>query len=411
MKNIILAFLMGLSSELYVTIPALGIMPMFDVFSYAVAPILIVIYWSRMGHYMRTALGWGFAWAIAALLAGITSDASMRDVIKQSVVVSSSWALMSVAWLVLRNGGKLYLVYLTGYSVGAYIGLYYFKQGVWQAIELAHGGMDILEVMVDKQRYPIIANLYFYGIVLSCLLLIRKFPTILVSIGCCYCGLFLLMNGGARSNFGFYMTAMLVSLITIVGRRSVKMVEKNKFLFVICGLVAVGLIFGLYKHMAQSGALGEVESRKYQAEFIERSTTESGLLGRAGFSMALMDFCKRPWGNGPHHGQHSVIMSAMAREGVIGLVLWIYFLVQILWFVQHRLFYAGRFAPFMTVMITTAAWACLGSPFGYRHTFFVLWAFITLCRDNPYYGTDDVFTVDHRNRRGHAVMYKGWRLK
>lgn len=391
MKWKFLAFLMGISSELYLAMPGMGILPMFDIFSYGVSLLIILVYWRQMGPSMHKSIIWGFCWAVAALVAGLTSDADAHDVIKQTVVVSSSWALISVAWWILRHGGKLYLIYLIGYSIGAYIGLHYFKQGAWLSQEFKNYGRAILDVMVDKQRYPIYANLIFYGITLSCHMLFRGFPILLVFAGCVFCGLFLLVNGGSRSNFGFYMVAAFTALAMMSGRRFVNTMVRNKGLFAIGSAIVVAVIFTVYKSMAQSGSLGEDEYDKYQEQFVSQSTMESGLLGRAGFSMALEDFCNRPWGSGPHHGQHSVIMSAMAREGVVGLCIWIYFLLQVWWFVRNRLLFSGRFAPFLIVMVAATVWACLGSPFGYRHMFFVLWAYIALCKDNPLYGCEDIF--------------------
>ena len=158
-------------------------------------------------------------------------------------------------------------------------------------------------------------------------------------------------------------------------------------------MVVVGTVFGAYKYMAKSGRLGSGELNKYEQQFEEEDMTHSGVFARAGFEGAVRQFCTRPWGNGPYYGKHSVFTSAMAREGILGIAFWVFFFVQVFWFLGHRLVPSGRYSAFLALMIGNASWACIGSPFGFRHTYFLLMAFIALCRDNRLYGAGTVFEL------------------
>ena len=106
--------MIGLTAELYIPVPGMGVIPILDIFCYIVSPLMLLVNWPKMGKSMRKSILLAFGWTFAALVAGLTSDATMHDVLKQIVIVSSSWTIMTVAWFVLRQDGKLYLVYLIG---------------------------------------------------------------------------------------------------------------------------------------------------------------------------------------------------------------------------------------------------------------------------------------------------------
>ena len=90
---------------------------------------------------------------------------------------------------------------------------------------------------------------------------------------------------------------------------------------------------------------------------------------------------------------HSVMANSLACEGIVGFLFWSFFYLQVFWFVRNRLTYSTRYASYVSVMILTACWAVFGSPFGTRHKFFVLMAFIALCRDDQWYGVGSLFDV------------------
>lgn len=401
------AIIMGMSGELYLQMPGMGIIPMFDIFCYCVSLVLLLMNFGRMGRHMHMAIGWGFLWVFGVLLSCLINGVDFHDTAKQMAIVSSSWALATVAWCVLRRNARLYLFYLVGVGIGAFIGLYYFKQGAWLATEFKKGVADVTEVLLDKQIYPIYANLIAYGLVLFSLLHLRKMPAWIVIGGCFFAGFFMLLNGGSRSNFGFYASAALAGAVVIYAPKFAKRTLKNRVILAVCVTLGITVVFGTYAYMAKNGMLGEAEQNKYRAQFTDAQSSEKGLNGRGNFDFSFRQMLKKPWGWGPSEGKHSVISSAMACEGVIGLGFWLYFLWQLFWFVSKRIPYSGLYSPFIVLMICNTTWAALGSPFGARHTYFVLLAFIQLCRDNPEYGDGNVFNLSRRAKFSHP-FYRGY---
>ena len=386
------AFLMGMTGELYLTFPALGILPMFDVFSYCVSLFILMMHWNKMGKTMRRYVIWGFAWTAAAAFACFCNGIAMHDALKRTAIVSSSWALLIVAWYVLRRNPKLYLFYLIGASIGSYIGIYYFKQGVWQAMEYQHEGQDIAELLIDKQRFPIYANLICYGGVLTLMLILKRLPVVLISAGC----MFLLMNGGARSNFGFYVVAATSAIVVNYNREGVRRLFANKFMLIMTVLVGIFVIFTSYKIMAKSGFLGQGQKDKYEIEFERAASGKRGLAGRGNYGECFSELIEKPWGHGPFYGKHSVLTTSASCDGVIGLLFWLNFIWQVIWFISARFVYTARYAPFLMLIMSSACWAAVGSPFGARHTYFVMMALIALSRDNPLYGASGFFKFTPR---------------
>lgn len=402
-----IAIIMGMAGELYLQMPGMGVIPMFDIFCYCFSLVFLAANFSRMGPHMRTALAWGAFWAIGAWISCIANGIDLHDTMKQITIVSSSWALATVAWCLLRKNARLYLFYLVGVGIGAFVGLYYFKQGVWLATEFKNEGAAITSLMLEKQIYPIYAGLIAYGFVLFTLLHKQKMSFGLVVSGFMFAGFFMLINGGSRSNFGFYVSAALIGTIVMYMPKFAKRTFKSRMVLAVGGGLGIILVFGTYALMAKSGSLGEAEQLKYQAQFTDAEDSERGLNGRGNFDVSFKQMLECPWGNGPYYGKHSVMSSAMACEGVIGLGFWIYFLWQLFWFVSKRVPYCGKYTPFIALMICNTAWAALASPFGARHTYFVLLAFIQLCRDNPNYGAGNLFNLPVRPTLP-GMYYRGY---
>lgn len=389
------AFAMGLAGELYIQMPAIGTLPMLDIFSYSVSGLIILFCWTRMGRYVRQSFLIAFLWAFASLFASLVNGWDERTILKSVVVVSSSWAIMSVAWLVLKSDARLYLYYLVGVGLGSYVALYYFKQGAWLSMEVK-GGDDLQYLLLDKQKFPIYANAIFFCGVLPLLLLLKKFPFVFVVVGCLFSAFFLLVNGGSRSNFGFYMAAAGLGISVMYGGSMVKRIFKSRISLFVTVLFSIGMVFTLYKVMVSTGAMGEGEKDKYETEFGNAKTGHGGLIGRGSYDQSFDALLKAPWGNGGVCRYHSVLSSAMFAEGIMGIVFWVYFFAQLLWFISRRMIYAGRFTPFIALMICSSGWAVLGSPFGARHSFFVLMAYIALCRSDLNYGNGVVFSFPQR---------------
>ena len=399
----LLAFACGAAGELYVAIPGLGFLAMLDVVSYVIAPLVIISNWGRMGKSMRTSLIWAFAWTISAMLANFINFHDVRYWAKCVSVVSSSWAMIAAAYLLLRRDPSLYLWYLVGTGLGGWLGLYHFRNGAFVALAMHNdlvGDGSGLEGLVEKQIYPFVARGIVFGCVLPFFIMWRKLPVIFLLCGIVYGGFYLLLHGGSRSTFGTFVAAALVGFAVNYFTQVFRKVAKSPMLMMLLAMVGGALVFGGYKYMASSGKMGEGEKLKLEKEFGKEGS--GAISGRAGFDYAIKDaFGSFGIGIGTHLRCHSVMANSLACEGLAGFFFWVFFYWQVFWFLRKRVPYTGRFSSCIFLMVLSACWDVFGSPFGGRHKFFVLMALIALSRDNPYYGAgtlyDEKYLRDRRN--------------
>ena len=393
---IVLAVLMGLGGELHLPIPGIGYVAMFDLTAYDISLPIIFMSWNKMGKWMRRSLGFSFAWAFAAMVANMMNYYELKYWLKCVALASSSWAIIAAAYFILKDRPILYLWYLAGAGLGGWICIYYFRNGALESF--ASGGVDYMgtvgastEYLMDKQVYPNVAKGIVLGIILPLFIIARKMPIFIVVCISMAMGVWLLINGGSRSSFGIFCVSAMAGVATVYMKNLFFKMVRNRVALIIIILVSIGTIFASYKYMAIYGRLGESELIKYEREFGDAS---SGVIdGRAGLMVAIRDANETNWiGRGGHLRCHSVIANSLACEGAVGFVFWIFFYLQVLWFVSHRLPRLGKMSLFIMIMVLTSCWDVFGSPFGTRHKFFVLMAFIALCRDDAFYGVPDVFS-------------------
>ena len=380
-------------------LPSFGFVAMLDLVSYIIALPIIFLHWNRMGKYMRRSLCWAFAWTGAAMVANMFNFVEMKYWFKCVTLASSSWAIMAVAYLVLRNYPKGYLWYLVGAGIGGWIALYYFRNGSLEAFATRGLGPNTgVENLSDKQVFPNIARGILYGAVLPVAIWWKKAPSFVVVGMAAVAGFWLLLHGGSRSSFGMYCAAAGAGFLVAYGVHFFRRIAKSPVVMLILAGLALGVLFGGYKMMAQSGYLEEGEAEKFESEFGEGG--EGAVKGRAGFNYAIEDAWESCLlGKGWHLRNHSVMANSLACEGLVGFLFWIYFYLQVLWWCSRRMPYSGVNTTFIVFMILSASWSVFGSPFGVRHKYFVLMVFIALCRDNPYYGVGTIFDESVLGRR------------
>jgi len=396
--KVFLGFIMGMMGQLYIQMPGMGIMPMLDILSYAIAPLLLLLFWTRMGKQMRRCVLWGITWSCAAVFANFMTFREFRYALKSVVIVCSSWTIMTVAWWLLRQDARIYLWYLCGLAIGGYISLYYFQPGTVACLEWATGGRAI-DYLMEKERFPCYTRLIIYGCLLPLCYFWRKVPSLLILMGVLGAGLFLLFQGGSRSQFGVYAAAAFVGFIVRSMRQMAARIVKHTFLVLILVAIGAATLYCVYSHWASTGALGESERNKYERE--NEWAEDSGqnrLAMRGGFDETIAVIKEKPWGEGGTNMRHSVISNTLNCEGLVGLFFWVYFCSCLLWFIKNRLVCSGIFATFFTMIMINQFWNMLGSPFGARHGYFVLMAFIALCRDNLGYGLGTVFELDEKTK-------------
>lgn len=388
---VVIAILAGMGGELHLPLPGLGYVAMLDLVSYGIAIPVILANWGRMGKNMRRSLLWAFAWTAAAMLANLFNFYEMRYWAKCVAVTSSSWAIMAAGYVLLRNYPAGYLWYLVGTGIGGWVALRYFRNGSLEAFATGGemGGFSGLDNLFEKQIYPSIARGVILGIVLPFFIWWKKLPIFFVIGVTMYWGFWLLFNGGSRSSFGVFSAAAGAGFVVAYGAHIMRKMARNPFVMATIALVSGAIVFGGYKYMATSGMMGDSEKAKYESEFVEG---DGAMKNRAGighaYKAAVQSF---GIGLGGHLRCHSVLGNSLACEGVVGFLFWVYFFLQILWWTSKRMPYSGKYVTFIVLMILTAVWDVLGSPFGTRHKFFMLMTFIALCRDNPYYGVGTLF--------------------
>lgn len=388
-----LAVAMGMGGELHLPVPGLGYVAMFDFVAYILAIPLLCTQWSRMGKAMRRSLVWALVWTAAAMLANLVNFGNLRYWAKCVAVVSSSWAIMVVAYQMLKNHPRLYLWYLMGVGIGGWIALYHFRNGAIEyfATKGNYGGVGYgVDLLQDKQVYPSIVKGVFFGCVLPVFLVCKRFPVFGVIVATFVAGFMLLIHGGSRSNFGMFCAAALVGFVVAYGKSFYRRLAKSRFVMAMVGCFALMVIFGAYKIMATTGSLGEGEQRKYEKEFGREES--SGVSGRMGLDHALSCLKQSAGiGLGGMLRCHSVMMNSLACEGVVGFLFWVYFYLQVFWWMCRRMPYSGKHASFICLMLMDACWDVFGSPFGTRHKFFVFMAFAALCQDSKFYGVATLF--------------------
>lgn len=389
---------MGLGGQLFLPIPGLGFVAMLDFAAYCLAIPLLIMNWPRMGKHMHRSILWGLAWMCAAMLSNLLHFQEARYWLKCVVLASSSWTLMTIAYFVLKNHPTRFMWYMAGAGLGGWISLYYFRCGALEVQALAGGATQGTDAFVEKQIYPLVAGGLFYGCVLPIVIMIRKFPLMLVWSAAVFQGFYLLLHGGSRSSFGVSCAGAAIGFAVAYTSALVKRLAKNPVLMI--GVLAIGgsVLFGTYKYMASSGKMGEAEAAKLEDEFGEGG--RGVVKGRSGFDRAWDDLVDSVGiGLGGHLRNHSTVANSMACDGVVGGLFWVFFYFQCFWFVCHRLPLSRRFATFLFLQVVAAGWNAFGSPFGGRHQYFVLLAFIALCRDDSNYGLGTIFDAPNLWRK------------
>lgn len=392
-----IAFLAGLGGQLYLTVPGAGTMPMLDIASYALAGPMLIFVLARMGRFSKCTLMWGFAWTGASVISNFLGGYNTWYQCKSIMVVASSWTLMVTTWYIFKKDARLFLFYLMGCGLGCAVGVHYFQNGAYLGFMAQHNTRSALVGLVEKQIYPNYAKCVYMVIGIPIVYYWKKIPGFLLCISTWSLGVWLLMDGGSRSSFGVYLAAGACAFAVISSPTVTHFAFKRLMVFLPLAACGATLSFGLYAHMAKTGSLGEGEAQKYQVEEDYSSETgESRLTARGGFAETWEVFKEKPWGEGGSLHRHSVISNSWNNDGVVGLLFWVYFYWLVIWFFKNKMAYSGRWSGFLTLQIIGACWAVAGSPFGARHVFFSLMMFISLCRDDRYYGYGSLFDGDQR---------------
>ena len=210
------------------------------------------------------------------------------------------------------------------------------------------------------------------------------------------------------------LSILLFAVMVMMGRksrRSMRMIGRHFFLFVLIGLSVVVVYKSIYQYAARQGFLGNNAQTKYESQ--TRGGT-AGLLrllmsGRKEFFIAIPAALDKPiFGHGPFavdrkgyavqflskYGEpedfnqynyyqhqnllygylpkiptHSHILGAWVHYGLMGLVFWIWILYLIFCHLRHYAAAIPQWYGYFALMISGYLWHIFFSPFGSRSQF------------------------------------------
>jgi hypothetical protein len=374
---IVVAFLMGLSSSLFVSTP-FGRVAMFDAATFALAPLCLLYSRKRFTLAEKKILLASVLWFLGACYSNWWREEDFNVALKGDAIVFNVTCLLIVCIAVLKQSHHAFLWFCVGAAISGVISMYVFQNG--SLLEFAEtagyaGRGGVQEFLQDKQVYPIYAGALLMAVLFP-LRSIGFIPWVAVFAVCITSAFWLLFWGGSRSIFGvMFVTALIVACYAYF-RPLVQAVLRNLLLsLVVMGLLCA-MAFQTYKHLALSGVLGEAEYQKYMGEIGE---SDSGALGSRDDLIRAWPFLKAHplvgagssavdrWGVIQDDFKipgHSAVVGAWTQNGIAGLVFWLYALYLVFDFMRKRMIYFGDWFPFIASQMMVAVWHIMFSPFG-----------------------------------------------
>lgn len=366
---IVLACIAGCTSGLYVK-TSYGYVGLFDLACYFVAPYLFIRNFSsftKKAHLVLIAI---IVWIFGGVIANWLNYYHSQVLFKAVGVIFSLWCML-VVWLVmLESFPANFISIIIGFAVGGVLGLYILPNGALLSFAEAAGyqGTGYMgEYLIEKQVVPAWIRLYVVLGGALALLIWKKLPgwiTPTIFIGA---GVAVLLEGGARSNFGIISIAGLVAMGVNYSLKITRLLFKNIISLMIIAILGIKLLVGGYSFLASSGALGEAELSKYEDQFSAGQGLADNINIRGGFSETIQGLAKKPFGHGgTRAARHAAVADGLHKEGVFSIPFWALFVWFIIRFVQNHLYAFNKWAPFVVLYVASALWSVVASPFSMR---------------------------------------------
>lgn len=409
----VLSLFLGVVSALYVSTPV-GFVAMLDMLSYIVGPIIFVTNYPRYTKHFRGLLLALFLWILNAIISDIWRGTPSVVAFKAEMILVNSFTLAVFGEWLMRKTPYALPLFLSGASISAVISLYYFQNGalLWFAVQSGYYGQagGIAGYLIDKQVKPIYASCFFMTIAMGIAYykMIPWFASIILTF---FVGLYLLLNGGARSIFLIYLGTSVLMLLYVYKKELLKMMFAHKVRTLVLMALCAVVVNALYTVAAKSGWLGEEGYKHYEDKVAGRITFMDDradllvnwpFLWRSPIIGAGSEY-RDTWGyvNDSKYVQHydvmgryinhekffghSCIVGAWTSNGIFGLITWAYVLWLIFDFLKRNVTALGTLGPFVIFGLVNLIWDILFSPYGgFRGKAMFCAAFLALSQDPKY---------------------------
>lgn len=425
----LLAFIMGLGSNLFVPTPV-GRIAMLDIFAYVLAiPIFITAFPTYTKHVKRLFL-FLVLWIINAIVSDLWRGTPFMIGFKAWMILVNSLALAIVGAWILRKSVRALPFFLVGCAISSVIQLYYFQNGALLYVAQVagfsgKGGMS--DFLIDKQVYPLWVGMFTAVMMALRVVGVVPWP---ICIGAYFAGgIFLMVQGGSRSGFLISVCVGALIIFYVYSRKLFNFFFKKK-LVTLCGVVVAAILFNtLYMFAAKEGWLGEAGYKKLE----EKKAGESSFMDNRADLLINWPFLWRSpiigagtemidrWGyvdNSPYAGHtdpmgrwyhhdsfygHSCIVGAWTANGIFGLIFWAYVLWLIFDFLGEKLYCLKDAGPLVMTGLIGMCWAIAFSPYGwFRGKVMFVAAFVAMAQDPRFLAWLDGMPTGMWRRKGQA---------
>jgi len=343
-------------------------------------------------------------WFLSACVTDFYRETEWNDAARGIFALPFLFAVFVVAFALLWDDLMRVRWMVLGTAISAIISMYYFQAQALIGRAETMGG-DIEEIMNFKTYY---AGIVFLVVCVLVVLLFRNWPLITVWILLISSVVFLI--GGSRSGFLTLLISAGGAYLAQNRFLSLRALQRNIAMLAVFACIGGLLAMETYAYAAEEGWMGEEEYAKYETQ----SESEIGLLsGRAEFIGSLIAIKDSPiLGHGSwavdkeNYGvrmleyigeeeaalyrdrksseqdmwlpTHSHLWQAWVWHGFLGGLFWIFVLVLMLRFFKHSLHLCRPLIAYNILLLVSALWALLFSPFSDRPRWGIIFAIILL---------------------------------
>ncbi len=377
---------------------------MLEFLTYLVGPVLFIKEFKSYSKIQNRLFFLCFLWMLGCAYSNLWRGEDFFLGFKAVMIIFGMGCLLAFFFWMVKSDYRTVLWFMVGGGISSVIGLYAFQNGALleMATKVGYTGGYIGDFLVEKQVYPILAACLFYSVLFP--LFARGWIPWWVCIGgMFFCSFFILFQGGSRSGFGVYFLCALFTFALAYMKGTVrKVMSHSTLVFCMAPLVLLG-VYVLYVYLAANMYLGEYEYQKYKAEMVENEN--ASVLGSRDDLIRAWPFLRdHPlvgagssaydrWGYMVKYihrdtvrlPAHSFVVGSWVKDGIVGLVFWLYVLAVIFNFIRKQCLYFDRWSPFLLLNRVMLIWNVLFSPFSGRGNVCMAIAFSVLCLDRNFF--------------------------
>lgn len=402
------ALLLGMWAMTQVNV--IGFLGISELVIYSIAPYVFMKNWPMFKKDgMGTLFALLFLTMIGCFVSGWYNQNSFIGILKGFATIYGFFACITVIYPMLRNNPGNIKWILLGLAISSVICVFVFQPGS-AYVGAINDRLSLQEsVMSYALFWPIQINTWTTLPIKAAYLHMPTFYALAVPIANALYALISTSSG--RSSFLVGMFGVLLLLMAGKTTKRLRLLKK-RFIGLVVTMLVGGLVFAtVYKYTAKHGFLGEAAQTKYEMQVISKGHGE-GLLsiimgGRIEFFIGATACLKHPiLGCGPHaedkeglidyffekYGTyedlemlqkkrqsdalagiyyrtipaHSHIITFWLWYGIVGAILWTYILILFVKTLKNWLGAIPQWVGYFALMLPSATFAVLFSPFGDR---------------------------------------------